>query len=85
MSEYKPSDLNNIFIKRPYQRKRVSSYAKDGSNDDKLSLKPNETKVFADIKGPAVITHFWCTMGNVKKGDTSNAIGHEIYNPRKVF
>ena len=85
MSDYISSDLNNIFIKRPYKRNRVSSYAKDGSNADFVVISPNENKVVASINGPAVINHFWCTMGNVKKGDKSGACGHEKYNARKVI
>lgn len=85
MGDYITSNLDNIFIKRPYKRNRVSSFAKDGSNDDRISIMPNQTKEFACINGPAVITHFWCTLGNVKQGDKSGAVGHEKYNVRKVI
>ena len=85
MSDYVASDLNNIFIKRPYRRNRVSSFARDGSNNDFLEIAPNENKVVAEIDGSAIINHFWCTIGNVKKGDKTGAVGHEKYNVRKVI
>lgn len=82
---YQTSNLNNIYLKRPYKRKRISSYDKKGGNDDRIHFKPNQIKTIANIKGPAVITHFWCTIGNIKKGDKSGTVGHEIFNNRKVL
>ena len=83
MKQYQGSDLNNIYIKRPYKRKRESSYDRLGGNDDNIVLKPGETRTFATIKGPAVITHFWCTCGN--KTLDGGSIGHEEFNMRKVI
>ena len=85
MSDYKVSDLSNIFIKRPYKRKRVSSYDRSGGNFDRIHVKPGKSAIFAEIEGPAVITHFWCTCGNAIPGDEFGGIGHEEYGPRKVI
>ena len=85
MKEYETSNLSNIYIKRPYKRKRVSSYDQKGGNDDRIHFLHNETKTIAMIEGPAVINHFWCTIGNIKKGDKSGAVGHELFNNRKVL
>lgn len=41
---------------------RISSWARSGKNDDWWTLKPGETRVLADIKGPGRITHIWMTQ-----------------------
>ncbi len=84
MKEYVASDLNNIFLKRHYKTERISSYDRSGGNDDWILLQPGEEVCFADIDGPAVVTHFWCTYGNKPLGDTSGVIGHEPFNLRKI-
>ena len=43
---------------------RVSSWETDGRNADRWIIEPGETRVLADIKGPAKITHIWMTQGN---------------------
>jgi hypothetical protein len=40
---------------------RCSSWDTTGCNTDRWTLKPGETRVLADIEGPAVITHIWIT------------------------
>lgn len=84
MSEYKTSSLDNLYIKRPYKRSRVSSFDRSGLNDDRIHIPAGKQVEFANIKGPGVITHFWCTYGNIKKGDKTGAVGHEPYNLRKL-
>lgn len=44
--------------------KRVSSWATDGRNADRWIIQPGETRVLADITGPAKITHIWMTQSN---------------------
>lgn len=48
-----------------YRRARVgrcSSYDVTGRNADAWMLKPGETRVLADIRGPGRITHIWMTQ-----------------------
>ncbi|WP_157950148.1 glycoside hydrolase family 172 protein [Vallitalea okinawensis] len=42
---------------------RSSSYDQEGRNKDAWVLKPHETVVLADIKGPGIIKHIWMTQG----------------------
>ncbi|NUN95615.1 MAG: DUF2961 domain-containing protein [Candidatus Omnitrophica bacterium] len=42
--------------------RRVSSYDVSGRNHDAWMLKPGETRVLADLKGPGRITHIWMTQ-----------------------
>ena len=43
---------------------RCSSWDTSGRNGDAWTIKPGETRVLADIKGPGSITHIWMTQGN---------------------
>jgi len=42
---------------------RASSWDVSGRNGDAWGIKPDETKVLADIKGPGCIKHIWMTQG----------------------
>jgi hypothetical protein len=44
--------------------KRFSSWDVTGGNADSWHIKPGETRVLADIKGPGCITHIWMTQSN---------------------
>ncbi len=56
--------LNNL--PRIYNRKtgRASSWDTTGRNQDAWLIPPGESKVLADIQGPAQITHIWMTQPN---------------------
>lgn len=57
--------LSDIARIRPGRRTgRVSSWDRTGRNRDAWTLAPGETRVLADISGPAVITHIWMTQPN---------------------
>ena len=43
---------------------RFSSWDESGRNSDWWAIQPGETRVLADIKGPACITHIWMTQPN---------------------
>lgn len=58
------SSMENIFKKREFTRKRISTYDKTGANDDRIYIKPGTTQVVAEGEGPGVITHIWMTMQN---------------------
>ena len=58
------NNLSNIYFKKEGIRKRVSSYDKTGGNDDRIYIKPNESKVIFDVCGSCLITHIWMTQMN---------------------
>ena len=43
---------------------RHSSWDTTGRNSDAWTLEPGETRVLADVEGPACITHLWFTQRN---------------------
>jgi hypothetical protein len=47
---------------RSYTSERSSSYARDGSNRDYISVKPGQTATLFDEAGPGEIRHVWITM-----------------------
>ncbi|MBN1641203.1 MAG: DUF2961 domain-containing protein [Anaerolineae bacterium] len=53
-------------LARIHNRKthRVSSWDTSGRNSDAWSIAPGESRVLADIQGPACITHLWMTQRN---------------------
>lgn len=57
------NSLDTLFVIKNCRSKRVSSYARDGSNHDWIDIKPNETSVIADITNCGIIRHIWCTIG----------------------
>lgn len=56
------ASLSTIAYERTGKRKRISSYDRTGGNDDRLYIKPGETRNLADIKGVGCITHIWVTL-----------------------
>nr|MDO8111331.1 DUF2961 domain-containing protein [Candidatus Sigynarchaeota archaeon] len=57
-------NLNDLAKLKVGKTKRFSSYDTTGRNADSWRIKPGETRVLADIKGPGCITHIWMTQGN---------------------
>jgi hypothetical protein len=55
------SDLRRI---RNRRTGRCSSWDTSGRNQDSWVIAPGETRVLADIQGPAQITHLWMTQAN---------------------
>ena len=41
---------------------RASSWKTEGRNSDMWNIKPGETRVLMDLKGPGCITHIWMTQ-----------------------
>lgn len=58
------SNLSNIYKKRNFRSARQSSYDRTGGNDDRIYIKPGETRVIASENGHGTITHIWMTMQN---------------------
>ena len=54
--------LENLAKKQSYISKRISSFDRSGGNRDAVLIKPGETAVLAEIKGPAAIHHIWVTI-----------------------
>ncbi|MGI8307228.1 glycoside hydrolase family 172 protein [Saccharopolyspora sp. ASAGF58] len=56
------SSLRDLPRLRQTRRGRVSSWDRTGGNTDNMRVEPGETRELADIAGPGVITHIWCTV-----------------------
>ena len=56
--------LKDLATIRSARTGRCSSWATDGRNGDVWTIEPGETRVLADVKGPACITHIWMTQGS---------------------
>lgn len=67
-------NLSNIFLKNDGVRKRVSSYDKTGGNDDRIYIKPNETRVIFDVHTSGLIEHIWMTEMNLGDKEEENAL-----------
>lgn len=62
------SSLRDLPRLRNVRRGRESSWDRSGGNQDNIRLQPGESRQLADIGGPGVITHIWCTVA-VEHGD----------------
>lgn len=56
--------LEDLMKIKGSKTKRFSSWDRQGGNRDFWILKPGETRVLAEISGPAKITHIWITQDN---------------------
>ncbi|RKT86674.1 Protein of unknown function [Saccharopolyspora antimicrobica] len=56
------SSLRDLPRLRTSRRGRVSSWDRTGGNTDNFRVEPGQTRELADIQGPGVITHIWCTV-----------------------
>lgn len=58
-------DLSHLMTLKNYTQERISSFDREGANDDggrKNPLKPGETRTIGDVQGPGIITHMWFTI-----------------------
>ena len=55
-------DLEALTRIRDRKPGRVASWNTDGRNKDCWIIEPGETRVLADIEGPAQLTHIWMTQ-----------------------
>ncbi|MFC1735765.1 glycoside hydrolase family 172 protein [Candidatus Hydrogenedentota bacterium] len=62
MSSIANNLYRNMMVLSRSRTKRVSSWDKTGGNRDFLTLEPGETRILADIEGPAIINNFYVTM-----------------------
>lgn len=56
------SSLRDLPRLRATKRRRVSSYDRDGGNEDRLTIGPGETVEIANITGAGDINHIWMTV-----------------------
>ncbi|NMC07153.1 MAG: DUF2961 domain-containing protein [Candidatus Lokiarchaeota archaeon] len=56
--------LHDLSMLKTGKTRRISSWDVTGRNADSWHIKPGETRVLADIKGPGCITHIWMTQSN---------------------
>lgn len=61
-------DLADLALVKPGRARAVTSAHPDpNSNKDRVGIvKPGETVILADIKGPAVINHIWLTFNEAR-------------------
>lgn len=63
-------EIQGLPYLRSYTNHRVSSHDRTGANDDgnwKESIQPEETRVIAEIDGPAIISHIWITIATPER------------------
>ena len=56
--------LPSLVRPQPFKAKRVSSYDQTGGNDDAWLIAAGETRTLAEIDGPGLVSHFWCTIAS---------------------
>ena len=56
--------LDTIARYKTGRSKRISSYARDGTNWDSIKIAAGETVDIAHIRGAGVIRHIWITTGH---------------------
>ncbi|MFT4093515.1 MAG: DUF2961 domain-containing protein [Niabella sp.] len=58
------TDLLNLSrIKSGLHNRRISSYDREGGNNDRLvNIKPGEKRILAEIQGAGIINHIWITI-----------------------
>ena len=54
--------LQKLGAPQDYASRRVSSFDRTGGNKDSLTIKPGESAVLADVKGPGAVHHIWVTI-----------------------
>ena len=58
------SSLRDLILARRCRRMRESSYDRKGGNEDWVVMPAGETTVIADLEGPGLINHIWCTINS---------------------
>jgi len=56
--------LNELIKITKASTKRISTWDQTGKNSDFWKIQPGESRVLAEINGPAKITHIWMTQHN---------------------
>jgi hypothetical protein len=56
------SSLRDLPRLRSSRRRRVSSWDRTGGNADRLTVRPGETAVLAELEGAGAVNHLWMTV-----------------------
>ena len=67
-------DLSNIYLRKDGIRRRASSYDPSGGNDDRIYIKPGETKIIFDVHTSGLIEHIWMTELNEGDKEEENVL-----------
>ncbi len=68
------NNLDTLFVLRDTKTRRVSSYDREGGNNDSALIQPQGTLDVADIGGSGVIRHIWCTLSSTDPDILSRAV-----------
>lgn len=68
------SNMSNLMEKKHSKRRRVSSYDRNGGNDDRYYIQPGETMTIFDVKASAIINHIWMTHQNGDFHEEKNSL-----------
>lgn len=55
------NEISSLYTLNNCKSRRASSYDRTGGNHDWIDIMPGETVVVAELKGPGIIRHIWCT------------------------
>ena len=58
------NSLDTLFLIQDTRQRRVSSYARDGSNHDWIDVIAGTTYSTELLSGPGIVRHVWCTIGS---------------------
>jgi Protein of unknown function (DUF2961). len=75
-----PGALDKLYQMKNCKSKRVSSYDRNGGNQDFVRIAPQATAVLADIKGTGIIRHIWVTIATDDKMIRRNAVLRMYWN-----
>ena len=70
----KVHSLSNIYLPKDGVRRRISSYDRSGGNDDRIYIKPGETRTIFDVHTSGIIEHIWMTEMNEGDTEEENAL-----------
>ena len=56
------SSLRDLPRLRSSRRRRASSWDRTGGNEDRLTLRPGDTAVLAEMEGAGCVNHIWVTV-----------------------
>ncbi|MEW6249418.1 MAG: glycoside hydrolase family 172 protein [Planctomycetota bacterium] len=66
--------LGSLARIRDFRSKRISSFDRNGANQDAVKIPPGERLVLAEIDGPACIKHFWSTCSHAHSRDAMRSV-----------
>jgi hypothetical protein len=58
--------LHDLGRLKDARRRRESSWDRAGGNADRVLIRPGETHVMADVRGPGCVRHLWMTLSSAE-------------------